>query len=122
MRFLNNVQLRIYTSLLLGNHDGAGRALAVYAAAIEVTRERLEADGTGSGLTEEQLARALEVLDEHLGYAQHTSPTLLGYGESHEFGSYMDAARETYRSLSEATRIAVEGFYDRAERHRPSTD
>jgi hypothetical protein len=110
--FLNDVQLKILISLMLGRHDETGRALAVYAAVMDVTRKHLfPADAPGTGLADEVAKRAAELLQEHSDFARYASPTLLGYGESHEFDSRFAEATKEYRQLAASASEAVEGFF-----------
>lgn len=113
--FLNLVQLRIYTSLMLGRHDQTGRALAVYGAVVETVRRRLMAEAS-DGLSAEQRAAALSRAEEHAGMAAYAAPRLMALGETHQFGDYSAQARTTYDELFAAAAEAVESFFAEAGR------
>ena len=73
--FLAHVQLRIYTTLLLGRHDETGRALAAYAAIMHGTREYY---GDGSALSPENREHLLWTLEQHEAMGKRAGMTLSG--------------------------------------------
>lgn len=100
--FLNQVQLRIFTSLMLGRHDQTGRAMAVHAAAMDVSLERMP----------ELRPEERNVLQQHSDAGHYLSQTLMAYGQSHEFGSYLAKAVEVHEGIVASTSAAVHAFYD----------
>lgn len=117
--FFVQVQLRLYTSLMLGNHVETGRGLAAYAAVVGVVRREL---ATGTWLRDRMRKkwrkRFLGLLDEHFEMAEYISKFLLSYGGSREFGDYRATANETYDDTFTATTQAVEEFFRRSARPR----
>ena len=98
--FLNQVQLRIFTSLMMGQHFQTGRALAVYAGVIDAALTYYEGvERIREGMTKAENEAHLGMLREHHERAEHISWCMLCYGESHEFGNYTKIAREEYDRL-----------------------
>lgn len=118
--FLNIVQLKIYTSLMLGKHDETGRALAVYGAVMDVVGKQFSNQPSEDVMTEDQKTPAREKLLDHFEMADYASPRLMAYGNSHEFGDYSAKALGVYAEVSAAASAAVEGFYKDAYRRRLS--
>lgn len=110
--FLNNVQLKILTSLMLGKHYETGRALAVYAAVMDVARKQMfGADAPADDTADDTETRAHVRLEAHYELAHHASPRLMAYGESHEFGDYSKKALEVYGEVFASASEAVESFF-----------
>lgn len=117
--FMNQVQLKVFTTLMLGNHAETGRALAVYAAVTDVVRKRfLSGAGSGVRLKKKQKLLVRERLEQHFEMAEYISNTLLSYGQSHEFGDYRVQAKKIYRQTFTAAEAAVEAFFEEAHRMR----
>jgi hypothetical protein len=117
--FMNEVQLKIFTTLMLGDHAGTGRALAAYAAVVDVVRSRISADERPpDDLTDEQRAHVGERLTQHFEMADYVGFLLLSYGQSHEFGDYRADAKKVYAEQFESVKDAAEDFYDEAYRRR----
>jgi hypothetical protein len=112
--FLNLVQLQIFMTLLLGEQDRTGLALASYAA---VMQGALDYYSCG-GLSEQQLG----ALQEHREMSQYIGETLLGCGKSHEFASIFEAAVVAFRTAFDQTLASVRTFFDIASaRVQPTT-
>ncbi|GAA1891072.1 hypothetical protein GCM10009837_11530 [Streptomyces durmitorensis] len=118
--FLIQVQLKVFTTLMLGDHEETGRALAVYAAVIDVVRSRI-AEGTRrrDHLTRKGRMLFDERLTEHFRMAEYVSWTLLSFGQSHEFGDYRARATAVYEEEFAAASAAVQDFYAKADRCGP---
>jgi hypothetical protein len=118
--FLNNIQMKIYTSIMLGKHDETGHALAVYAAVMNVVRKQLFVVHTpGDDITEEHEKHPDELaLQEHFEMARHASFLLLAYGKSHEFGDFSANALEIYEEIFSSSTDAIEYFFHEAYRRR----
>jgi hypothetical protein len=115
--FLNNVQLKILTSLMLGRHDETGRALAVYAAVMDVARKQLfGADTRADDDADDPENRAHRRLEEHFELAYYASPRLLASGGSDEFGNYSEKALAVYGEVFASASEAVEHFCKQAAR------
>jgi hypothetical protein len=111
--FLNQVQLRIYMTLLMGEHDQTGRALAAYAAVTRGALDYFEPPVEKIGdLSAENRESHLETLRDHLWYAEYAGVRLLAYGKSHEFDDFSAAARVTWDEIFDATSTAVARFFD----------
>jgi hypothetical protein len=102
------VQLRIYTTLLLGRHDETGRALAAYAAIMHGAREHYEDSGE---LSAEHRERLLWTLQEHEDLGRRAGMTLLGADTTHEFKSIYAEATATFDAAFDATTAAVAAFF-----------
>jgi hypothetical protein len=98
--FLNDVQLWIYTTLLLGEHDETGRALAIYAATLNCC------------------ARAA-YLEDHVYSADYWGVSLLASGTSHEFESIYDRARTEFEEIKRKAGEAVTIFLEKNARGQP---
>jgi hypothetical protein len=109
--FLAVVQLRIYTTLLLGQHDEAGGALAAYAGIMRGARDYYEQPEDRIGaLAAENRDRILTALQAHHDMSRHAGLTLAALGKSHEFDSIFAAATTAFSATLEATRAAVVRF------------
>ncbi|MGZ4846960.1 MAG: hypothetical protein ACXV3E_04140, partial [Halobacteriota archaeon] len=110
--FLNTVQLNIFTSLMLGRHEETGRALAIYAAIMDVTQKQSSVTHAfADEATDDQKSRVRELLQEHFDMADYTSPRLMACGGSHEFGDYSANALKAYEEIFASTSDAVERFF-----------
>jgi hypothetical protein len=117
--FLNNVQLKILTSLMLGRHYETGRALAVYAAVMDVARKPLfGADAPADDAADDPESRAHGQLEAHFELAHYASPRLMAYGESHEFGDNSKKALAVYEEVFASASEAVGRFFKEAFRRR----
>jgi hypothetical protein len=111
--FLMDIQLRIYVSLLFGEHAEVGRALAAYQAVMQGALGYYEPAGERVGaLSAENRERLLSVLRDHQEYAAYTGVRLLGYGRSHEFEDRSEAAAAETKAVCERTRAAVNRFFE----------
>jgi hypothetical protein len=112
------VQLRIYTTLLMGEHDQTGRALAAYAAVMRGALDYYEPPGEKMGaLSPANREGHLETLRNHLSWAEYAGVRLLAYGKSHEFDDFSAAAQATWSEIFDATAVVVGRFF--AERGGP---
>jgi hypothetical protein len=110
--FLDLVQLRIFTTLLLGEHHETGRALASYAAVMKAAHEYYSAPGVTVGaLSPERRDEHLSMLDKHLDQAAGIGFSLLSFGRSHEFDDFRKPARATYDATFTRTKSAVDRFF-----------
>jgi hypothetical protein len=110
--FLNDVQLRIYMTLLMGEHHETGRALAAYAAVMQSALDYYSQPGEKVGdLSEEGRERHLEMLTDHYEMAHHIALRMLAYGKSHEFDDFSAVATADYAAAFAATQTAVAEFF-----------
>jgi hypothetical protein len=108
---VNQLQLRIFTSLLLGAHDKAGETLAAYAGIMEAAREFYSAAGQiDASVPEEDFQNYLGVLQDHRSTAADIAWAFLCSGRSHEFGDYTAAAKSTYDRIFTASRDRTARF------------
>jgi hypothetical protein len=111
--FLDQVQLRIYTTLLMGEHDQTGRALAAYAGVMRGALDYYEPPGEKiGGLSAENRESHLMMLQEHLDMAKYAGVRLLAYGRSHQFDDFSSAASAASNAVFEATTTAVARFFE----------
>jgi hypothetical protein len=111
--FFDHVQLRVYTTLLLGEHDQTGRALAAYAGVMRGTLDYYEPPGERiGGLSAENRESHLEMLRDHLGLAEYAGVRLLAFGRSHEFDDFSAPARSDWNAIFEATTAAVARIFE----------
>lgn len=110
--FLNLVQLRIFMTLLMGEHHETGRALAAYAAIMQGAHDYYAAPGDKVGaLSQEGREHHLSMLSEHLEMAQHISRCMLSFGKSHQFDDFRAVAQTAFDAAFDRTKIAVDGFF-----------
>jgi len=110
--FLAQVQLRIYTTLLLGQHEKTGHALAIYAGIMRGALDYYEPPGERIGnLSPENRERLLSMLQVHNDMGRDTSITLAACGKSHEFESRYDAAATAINATYDTTGAAVARFF-----------
>jgi hypothetical protein len=76
--------------------------MAVHAAAMDVSLERMP----------ELRPEERNVLQQHSEAGHYLSQTLMAYGQSHEFGSYLAKAVEVHEGIVASTSAAVHAFYD----------
>jgi hypothetical protein len=86
--FFNQVQLRILTSLMLGDHKGAGSALSVYALVLPAVAVRVRGDEQHAGLTDAQFARFDRLISQHFHAASEGSRALLTVGSADGHGDF----------------------------------
>jgi hypothetical protein len=111
--FLDQVQLRIYSTLLMGEHDQTGRVLAAYAGVMRGALDYYEPPGERTGgLSAENRESHLEMLREHLDMAEYAGVRLLAYGRSHEFDDFSAAASTAWDAIFEASTAAVARFFE----------
>lgn len=109
--FFNLVQLRIFTSLMLGQHFMTGQALAVYAGIIDSALTYYEAiERINEQVTAEENEQHLNLLRDHHAAGEHIGWCMLTYGKSHEFGNYTRAARAEYDRLFGAAQSKTAQF------------
>jgi hypothetical protein len=116
--YVAQLQLQIYSSLLLGEHAATGRALAAYSAVMRSASDHYSPTAARVGeLSEENRTRLLPMLDNHGGFAEYAGRRLLAYGRSHEFMDQSEQANATWDAIFDATRRSVDKVF--AERQRP---
>jgi|GEM_PF-5546888 len=96
--FLNHVQLRICMTLMLGEHDQTGRALAAYGAILKATAAHYIKPHS------ERLERQIEL-------AAYSGVSLLAFGKSNEFADRLAVSRAEFQSLFNQTKAAVDAFF-----------
>lgn len=106
--FLNQVQLAIFISLMLGRQDDTGRALAVYAAVFDVVQKHF--DGLGARTAGERKGPMHDTLLDHLEMARYASSRLMAHGQYDEFGDHSARALQTYNEVFTSASAAVESF------------
>ncbi len=110
--FLNLVQLRIFTTLLMGQHHETGVALAQYAAVMKQSHEYYAAPGDKPGkLSTRGKKTSLDTLLRHLDLAEGLAWFMLSFGQSNEFGDYREHARTVYDAETAQTKLAVDQFF-----------
>jgi hypothetical protein len=110
--YLVQLQLRIYSTLLLGDHAATGRALAAYSAVMQSASDYYSPIGErAGGLSEEDRTRLLLMLDNHAGFAEYAGHRLLAYGRSHEFTDQSEQAKATWDAIFDATRGSVDEVF-----------
>ena len=107
---INQVQLRIFMSLLFGAHHEAGRALAVYAGIMDAALDFYTAAGQSNDGVSQEYPSSLTFLQNHRDTAAHIAWSFLCSGQSHEFGDYTEAARSTYDRIFAAARQRAARF------------
>jgi hypothetical protein len=98
--FLNDVQICLYTTLLLGEHDETGRALAMYAATLKC-------------------CEPVAYLEDHIYAAGYWGITLLACGKSHEFNSIYDQAKTQFEDIQRKAGDAVTRFLEKNAKRQP---
>ena len=112
--FLNLVQLRIFMTLLMGEHAETGRALAAYAAVMRRALDYYSRPGEKPGdLSEEGRERNLSLLEDHLGMAEHIGSRMLSCGKSHEFDDFSAFATAEFAAAFAPAEAAVAKFFNR---------
>lgn len=113
MLFLNHIQLRIFMTLLMGEHDEAGLALAAYSAVMLSTMDFCAGPLKKAGwLSEEELKPLIDLLDDHRDIGEYIGMRLLAYGKSHQFDDLTAIATAEFSQAFESTRVAAEKFYE----------
>jgi hypothetical protein len=111
--FLNLIQLRVFMTLLMGEHDETGRALAGYAAVIQGAIDHYGRPGhKACDLSEENSDEHIEVLKDHFDMANCIGVQLLASGKSNEFGNYSAEAVADFNSTFVSTKAAVADFFE----------
>jgi len=117
--FLNHVQMRIFMTLLMGEHHETGLALAAYAAVMQGALDYFGRPGKKAGdLSEEGRERHLAMLQDHFEMARHIGLRMLSFGKSHEFGDYSAIAAAEFEATVDRTMGAVGKFLETV-RSRP---
>jgi hypothetical protein len=110
--FLNLVQLRIFMTLLMGEHHETGRALAAYAAVMQGAHDYYGAPGRKAGaLSQEGRESDLGLLSYHLDRARRIGWFMLSYGKSHQFFDLRAVAQTTFDAAFDRTKTAVDRFF-----------
>lgn len=86
--FFNQVQLRILTALMLGDHKGAGSALGVYAFVLTAVAVRARDDEQHADLTDAQFAEFERLLSQNVHVASEGSRALLTVGSADGRGDF----------------------------------
>jgi|ERR1043165_1081244 hypothetical protein len=109
--FLNQVQLRIFTSLMLGQHFHAGQSLAVYAGIMDAVLTYYQGQGRiNDHISAEDNEKHLDVLKDHEWAGNHIGWCMLCYGQSHEFGNYTERAHAEFDRLFGAAQNQIAQF------------
>ena len=107
--FLNDIQLRIFSTLLLGEHDETGRALAAYAGML---RAVLAAYSRVPELRIWQSpfppGRNIALLEEHIQVARHWGISLMACGPTDHFASIFEQAKAEFLEREASATTAVE--------------
>lgn len=101
--FFSRVQLKLFTSVLLGRHDETGWALAVYA-------------GIHRTLMENEVSPT--AVRPHFEMAEYYAPRLMAYGRADQFGDYSEQALHRYDTAIRETSAAVQRFLDEVRRRQ----
>lgn len=118
--FLDQVQLRIFMTLLMGQHDQTGRALAAYGGVMRGALDYYEPPGEKiGGLSAENRENHLVILRKHLDMAEYAGVRLLAYGRSHEFDDFSAVASAAWNAIFEAATAAVAASSRKGEARSP---
>jgi hypothetical protein len=110
--FLNLIQLRVFVTLLLGDHFETGRALAAYAAVMQGAYDYYAAaDVKVAPLSDDGRQRSLETLTHHHDQARHIGWYFLSIGRSHEFDDFRRIADREWDAVFDRTKAAVDSFF-----------
>jgi hypothetical protein len=110
--FFAQIQLRIYTTLLLGQHEKTSQALATYAGVLRAAFDYFEPPGERIGaLSPENREHHLSLLNVHNTMGLDTSVTLAASGKSHEFESIYEAATAAVNTTYDTAIAAVARFF-----------
>jgi hypothetical protein len=110
--YVAQLQLRIYLTLLFGDHAAAGRALAAYSAVMQSASDHYTPPGERAGaLSEENRPQLLAILANHSGFAEYAGRRLLAYGRSHEFIDQSGQAKATWEAIFDVTRTSVDKVF-----------
>lgn len=120
--FFHQIQARIFTSLVLGDHRSAGHALAMYGVTTGVASEELSADMSASVyLSESEKSKLLGLLRQNFACALEASYSMMTI-ETHALSRYGLITEETCASEFEsnketvdATRKAVSHYFNAAK-------
>ena len=108
--FLNNLQLRVFMTLLMGEHHETGRALASYAAVFDAAFDYYtkNVDALSPADRDAQLDR----LQNHIEMARHIGGHLLSFGKCNEFQSVAAIAEVDFATAFNTTKPAVARFFE----------
>jgi hypothetical protein len=113
--YLNQVQLRIYTALLFGAIEEAGRTLATHAGVVAAV---LDYSTTADQTADQILVRSFPdyemYLKDHRGLAETVAWHFLSMGNSHDFGDHTQVAKSTLERTLVAARHRVARFLEDA--------
>lgn len=98
--FLNDVQLWIYTSLLLGEHAETGRALAIYAGTL-------------------RCCASATYLEDDVHLADYWGVSLLACGNCHDFTSIYEGAKAEFADIKAKASGAVAKFLQENAKGQP---
>jgi hypothetical protein len=114
---INQMLLRVYTSLLFGVHYEAGRAIAVYAGIMGAALDFYTAAGAiGGNSPPSDFPKYIAVLKDHRDVAAKIAWTFLCAGKSDEFGDYTKPAKIVYDCLFAVSRERALEFMRGLER------
>jgi len=106
--FLNDIQLRIFMTLLMGDHYETGRALAAYAAVMQGVLDYDAQPSEKAGDLPEGVCKGLK---GHHDMAHHIAMRMLAYGKSDEFENFTHIAMTEYTAVFARTKAAVARFF-----------
>lgn len=117
--FLNQVQLRIFMTLLMGEHHETGCALGAYAAVMQGMIGNYDGPKAKIGdVSAEFHKRHLDLLQDHLDMARHIGTRMLSFGKSHQFDDFSAIATADFAAAFDTTKAAVAKFFETwAARH-----
>jgi hypothetical protein len=117
--FLNNLQLRIFMTLLMGEHHETGRTLASYAAVMDAAFDYYTQNV--DALSAEGRERHLAALESHIEMARHIGGHMLSFGKSHQFENFSASATADFATAFHTTKPAVAKFFETAHVHLSSS-
>jgi hypothetical protein len=119
--FVNLLQLRIFTSLLLGDHRSAGRALAMSSGAIQAVLHRVVSGPVGRQMREEEggpidegVWSWFQSLDQYSRITEYAGLHIMIHDSTVDFGYDYDGAKSQYKEDATASFEAVSEFLRRA--------
>ncbi|NTW82082.1 MAG: hypothetical protein HGB36_01760 [Chlorobiaceae bacterium] len=115
--YVSQLQLRICTTLLFGDHAATGLALAAYSAVMQSAYDYYSQTGERTDdLSEEDRDRLLTKLDKHVALSEYAGLRLIACGRSHEFMEPSEQANAAWDEIFAATRANADKVFNGSQR------
>jgi hypothetical protein len=112
--FLNDIQLRIYSTLLLGEHDETGRALAAYTGMLRaVLAKQLRTPELKIWQSPFPREENVSLLETHIQVARDWGVSLMSCGPSDRFESIYEQAKTEFLEREASAAAAVDKLLHR---------